>query len=149
MVQLDELAPEPAPAAPAVSNESPYGRLEKLSTEELRAEVARLAALRAAVEACERRGPLSDVDEEQVLTEERENEEGNAWCAAVGPSRHVVPGSRARRARRPWPADRMPPPGLEEVMQETLKFSNGDVYKVRRVAPRSVTRPLRPPVPAR
>ena len=56
------------------------------------------------------------------------------------------------RARRPWPADRMPPPGLEEVMQDTLKFTNGDVYKARACGgPKraSVTAHFPAPVPAR
>ena len=95
MVQLDELAAEPAAAAPGVSNATPYGRPEKLSTAELLAEVTRLRALRAEVEAREKRGaargPLSDVDEEQAADEARENEDGNAWCGAATPalSRHV------------------------------------------------------------
>ena len=47
----------------------------------------------------------------------------------------------------------MPPPGLEEVMEDTLKFDNGDVYKARRarwVGPASVTWLCHPaPVPPR
>ena len=60
--------------------------------------------------------------------------------------------ARLTRARARRPIDRMPPPGLEEVMEDTLKFDNGDVYKARarsgRPARGSVTA-SRPPVPAR
>ena len=116
MVQLDELPAKPAAAAPSVSNATPYGRPEKLSTEELLAEVTRLRALRAAAEARAARGaargPLSDVDEEQAVDEVRENDGGNGWCGAVrehaGLSCHVRAVSRARARAGPATACRRP-----------------------------------------
>ena len=114
MVQLDELPAEPAAAAPVVSNATPYGRPEKLSTEELLAEVTRLRALRAAAEARAARGatrgPLSDVDEEQAVDEVRKNDGGNGWCGAflfAGLSRHVG-ASHARARAGPATACRRP-----------------------------------------
>ena len=109
MVQLDELPAEAVAAAPARSNDEPYGQLHKLTTEELRAEVARLAALRAAADARARRGPLSDVDEEQAVAEERENDGVNAWCAAASrPVPSCRPASRARARAGPATACRRP-----------------------------------------
>ena len=84
MVRLEEVVSPPAPLAPAASS-SPYGGgLERLTTAELKAEVARLSALRDAAEARARRGPLSDVDEEQADERDAAADDdsgANAGCA--------------------------------------------------------------------
>lgn len=105
MVQLEELPSAPAPAAPSAALRPCGGGLEKLTLEELKAEVQRLSKLRDAAEARARvRSPLSDVDEEQPAGAEAD-EDAAAGCAAgrqsgVSSSRLTRPRPQAV-ARRP------------------------------------------------
>ena len=96
MVQLEELPSAPAPSTPSAASGSYGGKLESRTTEELRAEVARMSKLlHAAEERARVRSPLSDVDEEQPAGEDAD-EDANAGCAA-GRARLVKSSCRLTR----------------------------------------------------
>jgi hypothetical protein len=154
MVLLQEMR---APAAPAAPPAARAAGLQALSTEELRAEVARLRAL-AAARAAEAPPPAAALDDVEEGDEEG-GEASDGGCARRGAPAPACPvksflrpaARRAapltpRAARRPWGAGAPPPlpPGVEEVADSELSYTNGDRYKARERA----FRPVGPACPA-